>query len=47
LKTAPPRKEYFNARTPLVRLVEKLGKKNLGRVYIRKGDFSLTIQRAG
>ncbi len=47
LKTAPPRKEYFTARTPLVRLVEELGKKKLGRVSIRKGDFSLTIQRAG
>jgi oxaloacetate decarboxylase alpha subunit len=45
LKTAPPRKEYSNARTPLVRLVEELGKKKLGHVYIRKGDFSLKIER--
>jgi oxaloacetate decarboxylase alpha subunit len=46
LKTAPARKEYLNARKPLVRLVEEIGKKKLGHVYIRKGDFSLTIQRA-
>jgi hypothetical protein len=45
LKTAPPRKEYFAAPKPLVRLVEELGKKKLGRIYIRKGDFSLTVQR--
>jgi oxaloacetate decarboxylase alpha subunit len=46
LKLAPPRKEYLDARQPLVRLVEELGKKKLGHVYIRKGDFSLTIQRS-
>jgi hypothetical protein len=45
LKTAPPRKEYLNADKPLVRLVEELGKKKLGRVYIRKGEFSLEIKR--
>jgi len=45
LKLAPPRKEYLDARKPLVRLVEEIGKKKLGRVYIRKDDFSLTIQR--
>ena len=44
LKGAPPRKEYL-ARKPLVRLVEELGKKKLGHVHIRKGDFSLTVQR--
>ena len=45
LKNAPPRKEYLDARKPLVRLVEELGKKKLAHVYIRKGDFSLTIAR--
>ena len=45
LKTAPRRKEYFNAEKPLVRLIEELGKKKLGHVYIRKGDFSLRVQR--
>ena len=45
LKTAPPRKEYLSARKPLVQLIEELSKKKSGRVYIRKGEFSLTIQR--
>jgi oxaloacetate decarboxylase alpha subunit len=45
LKNAPPRKDYLNARKPLVRLVEELGKKKLSQVYIRKGDMVLTIQR--
>jgi len=43
LKNAPPRQEHLDARTPLVRLVEELGKKRLAHVYIRKGDFSLTV----
>jgi oxaloacetate decarboxylase alpha subunit len=46
LKVAPPRKDYLDGRKPLVRLVEELGKKKFGRVYIRKGDFSLTVQRS-
>jgi oxaloacetate decarboxylase alpha subunit len=45
LKNAPPRREYLDARKPLVRLIEELGKKKLGHVYIRKGEFSLTIQK--
>ncbi|MDP2607078.1 MAG: hypothetical protein Q8S00_31460, partial [Deltaproteobacteria bacterium] len=45
LKTAPPRKEYLDARKPLVKLVEELGRKRLGHVYIRKGDFSLSAGR--
>ena len=45
LKLAPPRKEYLDARQPLVRLVEELSRRKLGHVSIRKGDFSLTIQR--
>jgi oxaloacetate decarboxylase alpha subunit len=46
LKTAPPRKEYLDARTPLVRLVEQLGdKKDLGYVYFKKGDLSVSFRR--
>ena len=45
LELARGRKEYLYAEAPLVRLIEEIGKKKLGRVYIRKGDFSLTIQR--
>ena len=46
LKLAPPRKEYLDARRPLIRLVEEIGKKKeLAHVYIRRGDFSLTVQR--
>ena len=44
LKNAPPRKLYLNARKPLLRLIEELGKKKLAHVYIRKGDFSLTMR---
>jgi oxaloacetate decarboxylase (Na+ extruding) subunit alpha len=45
LKTAPSRKQYLDGSKPIVRLVEELAKKKLGRIYIRKGDFSLTVQR--
>jgi oxaloacetate decarboxylase alpha subunit len=45
LKLAPPRKEYLDARRPLVRLVAELAKRKLGHVYIRKGEFSLRIQQ--
>ena len=45
LKLAPPRKEYLDARRPLVRLVEELSRRKLCHVYIRKGDLALTIQR--
>ena len=45
LKSAPPRKEYLDARKPLVKLVEELGRRRLGHVYIRKGDFSLSAGR--
>jgi len=44
LKNAPPRRSYVNAGKPLLRLIEELGKKKLAHVYIRKGDFSLTLQ---
>ena len=46
LKLAPPRKEYLDARKPLVRLVEEIGKKKLAHVHIRSGYFSLTVQRS-
>ena len=45
LKYAPPRKEYLDARKPLVRLVEELSRRRLSHVYIRKGDFSLLAGR--
>jgi oxaloacetate decarboxylase alpha subunit len=45
LKSAPPRKDYVNARKPLVRLIEELGKRKLGHVYVRKGDFSFAASR--
>jgi oxaloacetate decarboxylase alpha subunit len=45
LKLAPPRKEFLDARRPLVRLVAELAKRKLGHVYIRKGEFSLRIQQ--
>ncbi|MSP38458.1 MAG: biotin carboxyl carrier protein [Deltaproteobacteria bacterium] len=45
LKTAPPRKEYLDARLPLIRLVEEIGRrKRLSFVSICKGDFSLSLQ---
>ena len=47
LKSAPARKNYANLGTPLVRLIEELGRKKLGHVYIRKGDFALTVRRGG
>ena len=47
LKSATPRKEYFDGRKPLVKLVEELSRRRLGYVYIRKGDFSLSIGRHG
>jgi oxaloacetate decarboxylase (Na+ extruding) subunit alpha len=46
LKRAPARKRFVDARQPLVRLIEELGRKKLSHVYIRKGNFSLTIKRA-
>jgi oxaloacetate decarboxylase alpha subunit len=48
LKLAPPRKEYLDARQPLVRLVEELSRKrDVSRIFIRKGDMSLTMERRG
>jgi oxaloacetate decarboxylase alpha subunit len=45
LKLAPPRKQYLDARQPLVRLVEELSRKKSAHIYIRKGNFSLTVRR--
>jgi len=46
LKSAPPRKEYLDARKPLVKLIEELGrKKDLGHFYFKKGDVTLSIRR--
>jgi hypothetical protein len=46
LKTAPPRKEYLDARKPLVKLVEELvARQDGGHVYIRRDNFSLSAGR--
>jgi oxaloacetate decarboxylase alpha subunit len=45
LPSAPPRKPYLDTRQPVIRLIEELKRRKLGRVYIRKGDFSLTIRQ--
>jgi hypothetical protein len=46
LKTAPPRKEYLDARKPLVKLVEELvNRRDPGHVYIRRENFSLSAGR--
>ena len=46
LKNAPPRKEYLDARKPLVKLVEEIGKKkDLGNFYFKNADITLSIRR--
>jgi oxaloacetate decarboxylase alpha subunit len=46
LTTAPPRKEYLDARTPLVKLVEDLvSRRATGHVYIRRENFTLAARR--
>ena len=46
LKTAPPRKEYLDARKPLVKLVEELiQKRDTGHIYIRRDNFTLSAGR--
>ena len=46
LKSAPPRKEYLDARKPLVKLIEDLIHKRASRhFYIRRGDFTLRAGR--
>ena len=45
LKNTPVRENLLNAGRPLVRLIEELSKKKLRHVFIRKGDFSLTVRQ--
>ena len=46
LKSAPPRKEYLDARKPLVKLVEDLvSKRGAGHIYIRRENFTLSAGR--
>ena len=46
MKSAPPRKEYFDARKPLVKLVEELvSKRDAAHVYIRRDNFTLSAKR--
>jgi oxaloacetate decarboxylase (Na+ extruding) subunit alpha len=46
LKTAPPRKEYLDARKPLVKLVAGLAtRRDRGHVYIRRENFTLSAGR--
>ena len=46
LKTAPPRKEYLDARKPLVKLVEELvNRQDAGYFYIRRDAFMLSAGR--
>jgi oxaloacetate decarboxylase alpha subunit len=46
LKLAPPRKEYLDARQPLVRLIEEITRKpGVNQFYIRRPDLSLTMKR--
>jgi len=46
LKLAPPRKEYLDARQPLVRLIEEITRKaDVNQFYIRRPDLSLTIEK--
>jgi oxaloacetate decarboxylase alpha subunit len=46
LKTAPARKEYLDARKPLVKLVEELvSKRDSAHLYIRRDNFTLLAKR--
>ena len=43
LKNAPPRKEYLDARSPIVKLVENLTQRDRGGyVFMKRDDFTLT-----
>jgi len=44
LKSAPPRKEYLDARKPLVKLVEEQ-KRDIGHIHIRKDGLSISAGR--
>ena len=42
LKNAPPRKEYLDARSPIVKLVENLTqKRRSGSIFMKRDDFTL------
>jgi oxaloacetate decarboxylase alpha subunit len=46
LKSAPPRKEYLDARKPLVKLVEQLlQKRDVSHVHIQRDGFSISAGR--
>ncbi len=46
MKSAPPRKEYLDARKPLVKLVEELlQKRDIGHIHIRKDGLSISAGR--
>ena len=46
LKSAPPRKEYLDARKPLVKLVEQLlQKSDVSHVHIQRDGFSISAGR--
>jgi oxaloacetate decarboxylase alpha subunit len=46
LKDAPPRKEYLDARSPLMKLVETLAHRHRGgSVHIRRPDFTISAGR--
>jgi oxaloacetate decarboxylase alpha subunit len=46
LKSAPPRKEYLDARQPLARLIDELNRRrDLAHVYICKGALRIAMRR--
>jgi oxaloacetate decarboxylase alpha subunit len=46
MRSSGPRREYMSYRTPLVTLIHELTKrKDCNRIYIRKGDLTLTLGR--
>ena len=46
MKSAPPRKEYLDARKPLVKLVEQLvQKQDIGHIHIAKNGLSISAGR--
>jgi len=45
LKSAPPRKEYLDARKPLVKLFEQLiQKRDIGHVHIQRNGLSISAR---
>jgi hypothetical protein len=48
MKLAPPRKEYLDARRPLVKIIEELSRsRDLAHVYVRKNGVSITLSQRG